>query len=130
AGVEVKFSEDGEICVKGPNVMLGYYNHPELTAEAIDRDGWLHTGDIGMWVDGRFLKITDRKKEMFKTSGGKYVAPQGIENKMKESPYIEQMIVIGGNHKFVSALIIPSFIQVRKCLRDHHSSMIISDDNH
>src|SRR6202012_4913414 len=113
AGVEVKFSEDGEICVKGPNVMLGYYNHPELTAEAIDRDGWFHTGDIGELVEGRFLKITDRKKEMFKTSGGKYVAPLPIETKLKESPYVEQIMVVGSERKFVGALFVPAFANLK-----------------
>ena len=126
--VEVKIAEDGEILTKGPNVTIGYYKHPELTAEAM-KDGWFHTGDIGMWVEGRFLKITDRKKEIFKTSGGKYVAPQVIENKMKESPFIEQMMVIGADRKFVSALIIPSFIQVRKYIRDHSPDLSIPENN-
>jgi len=107
--VQVKFAEDGEILVKGPNVMLGYYKHPDATAEAIDKDGWFHTGDIGEMVDKRFLKITDRKKEIFKTSGGKYIAPVMIENQLKESPFIEQVMVIGENEKFASALIVPAF---------------------
>ncbi len=115
--VEVKLADDGEILCKGPNVMLGYYKRPELTAEAM-KDGWFHTGDIGEWIEGRFLKITDRKKEIFKTSGGKYVAPQPIENKMRESPYIEQIMIIGSGRKFVSALIVPSIIQLRKWLQD------------
>lgn len=105
---EVKLADDGEICVKGPCVMMGYYKNPELTAETII-DGWLHTGDIGMWVENKFLKITDRKKEIFKTSGGKYVAPQPIENKLKESALIEQAIVVGEGEKFVGALVIPAF---------------------
>lgn len=107
--VEVKFDERGEILVKGPNVMLGYYKNPQATAETIDADGWLHTGDVGTLVDGRFLKITDRVKELFKTSGGKYVAPQVIETRMKESFFIEQMMVVGENQKFPAALIVPSF---------------------
>ena len=107
--VEVQIAEDGEILVKGPNVMLGYYRLPEATKEAIDADGWFHTGDIGTFVDGKFLKITDRKKEIFKTSGGKYIVPQAMENKFKESRFIEQIIVIGENEKFPSALIVPSF---------------------
>ncbi|HSH67745.1 MAG TPA: AMP-binding protein, partial [Bacteroidia bacterium] len=107
--VSVKFAEDGEILVKGPNVMLGYYNRPDATAEAIDADGWFHTGDIGTFVDNRFLKITDRKKEIFKTSGGKYITPVMIENKLKESPFIEQVMVVGENQKFPSALIVPAF---------------------
>lgn len=108
-GVTVKIAEDGEILVKGPNVMLGYYNRPDATAEAIDSDGWFHTGDIGIFEENRFLKITDRKKEIFKTSGGKYIAPVMIENKIKESPFIEQALVIGENQKFASALLVPSF---------------------
>ncbi len=108
-GVKVRIAEDGEILVKGPNVMMGYYNQPEKTAEVIDELGWFHTGDIGEMVDGEFLKITDRKKEIFKTSGGKYIAPQVLENKMKESRFIEQVVVIGENRKFPSALIVPNF---------------------
>ena len=107
--VQVKIAEDGEILVKGPNVMIGYYNLPEATAEAIDTDGWFHTGDIGMFQEGKFLKITDRKKEIFKTSGGKYVVPQVMENKFKESRFIEQIMVIGEGEKFPAAFIIPSF---------------------
>ncbi len=111
-GVEVKIAEDGEILCKGDNIMMGYYKQPDLTREAII-DGWYHTGDIGTIVEGRFLKITDRKKEMFKTSGGKYVAPLPIENKFKESLYIEQIIVIGAGEKFVSALIVPAYPNLR-----------------
>ena len=127
--VEVKIAEDGEILTRGANVTIGYYKHPELTSQAIEPDGWFHTGDIGTWVDGRFLKITDRKKEIFKTSGGKYVAPQVIENKMKESPFIEQMMVIGNGRKFVSALIVPSFIQIRKYMRDNFPNNRIPENN-
>lgn len=108
-GVEVKFADDGEILVKGPNVMLGYYKDTEYTQEVIDEDGWFHTGDIGTLVEGKFLKITDRKKEIFKLSSGKYIAPQLIENKFKESPFIEQIMVVGVNEKFASALISPNF---------------------
>lgn len=108
SGVEVKIAEDGEILCKGPNVMIGYYKRPDLTAQDIT-DGWYHTGDIGTLSDDNFLKITDRKKELFKTSGGKYVAPLAIENKLKESPFIEQVMLIGAERKFVSALIVPSF---------------------
>lgn len=111
--VSVKFAEDGEILVKGPNVMLGYYKRPDATAEAIDADGWFHTGDIGTFVDNRFLKITDRKKEIFKTSGGKYITPVMLENKLKESPFIEQVMVIGENQKFASALIVPAFVYLK-----------------
>ncbi|MEO6833851.1 MAG: long-chain fatty acid--CoA ligase [Chitinophagaceae bacterium] len=124
--VEVKLAEDGEILCKGPNVMMGYYKQPELTAAAME-DGWFHTGDIGTWVEGKFLKITDRKKEIFKTSGGKYVAPQPIENKMRESIFIEQIMVIGAGRKFVSALIVPSILQLHKALKD--AGTAVPEDN-
>ena len=107
--MQVKRADDGEILCKGPNVMIGYYREPEMTAEVIDSDGWFHTGDIGRIEDGRFLRITDRKKEMFKLSAGKYISPQVIENKLKESIFIEQAMVIGENKKFASALISPNF---------------------
>jgi long-chain acyl-CoA synthetase len=112
-GVEVKLAEDGEICCRGDNVMMGYYKQPEITAQVMSKDGWFHTGDIGVWVEDRFLKITDRKKEIFKTSGGKYVAPQPIENKMKESPFIEQMMVVGADRKFAGALIVPNVTNLK-----------------
>ncbi|MBN1985619.1 MAG: long-chain fatty acid--CoA ligase [Prolixibacteraceae bacterium] len=108
-GFEVKFAEDGEILCKGPGVMKGYYKAPELTAEVIDEAGWFHTGDIGVLDEGKYLKITDRKKEIFKLSGGKYIAPQMIENKLKTSNLIEQVMVIGANEKFASALVSPNF---------------------
>lgn len=106
---ELKFAEDGEILTKGPHVMLGYYKDPEATRMAIDSDGFLHTGDIGRLVDGQYLQITDRKKEIFKLSLGKYVAPQVIENLLKESQYIQNCFVFGENQKFASAIIIPDF---------------------
>jgi len=112
-GVEVKIAADGEILCKGPNVMKGYYKLPEETTKAFDVNGWFCTGDIGEMVNGKFLKITDRKKELFKTSGGKYVAPQPIENKFKESNFIEQMMVIGDGRKFVTGLIVPSFANLK-----------------
>jgi long-chain acyl-CoA synthetase len=115
--VEVKIAEDGEILCKGPNVMMGYYKRPDLTAEVI-QDDWFGTGDIGT-VEDQFLKITDRKKELFKTSGGKYVAPLPIENKLKESPFIEQLIVVGSERKFVGALIVPSFPNLKDWCRQH-----------
>jgi len=118
-GTEVKLAEDGEICVKGPSVMKGYFKRPDLTAEAII-DGWLHTGDIGVWVDGKFLKITDRKKELFKTSGGKYVAPQPLENKLKESPFIEQAFIVGPERKFVGALLVPSFTFLQNWMKQQN----------
>ena len=115
-GQEVKLEADGEICVKGPSVMMGYYKRPDLTAETII-DGWLHTGDIGVFEDNKYLKITDRKKELFKTSGGKYVAPQPIENKMKESPFVEQMMIVGAEQKFVGALIVPSVPNLKEWMQ-------------
>jgi long-chain acyl-CoA synthetase len=117
-GVEYKLEADGEICVAGPSVMQGYYKRPDLTAETII-DGWLHTGDIGVEEAGGYLKITDRKKELFKTSGGKYVAPQPVENKMKESPFVEQIMLVGDNKRFVSALIVPSFAKLKEWSKQH-----------
>ncbi len=117
-GVELKIADNGEILARGENVMLGYYKNPEQTAETL-RDGWLHTGDVGVFVEGRFLKITDRVKQLFKTSGGKYVAPQPIENKMVESFFIEQIMVIGENRKFVSALVQPAFDSIREWGKNH-----------
>jgi long-chain acyl-CoA synthetase len=114
--VEVRIAEDGEILCKGPNVMMGYYKRPDLTEEVI-KEGWFATGDIGTMVDKRFLKITDRKKELFKTSGGKYVAPLPIENKLKESPFIEQVMLVGAERKFVGALIVPAFPNLRNWCR-------------
>jgi len=108
-GVEVKIAEDGEILCKGPNVMLGYYNDPELTKSAIDDEGWFHTGDIGCIEEGKFLMVTDRKKEIFKLSNGKFIAPQLIENMFKESNVIDQIMVVGEHEKFASALISPNF---------------------
>jgi len=108
SGVQVMIAADGEILCKGPGVMAGYYKNPELTAEVMD-GGWFHTGDIGVFDQDAFLKITDRKKEIFKTSGGKYVAPTPIENRMKESYFIEQMMVVGSGKKFAAALVVPSY---------------------
>jgi long-chain acyl-CoA synthetase len=111
--VEVKIAEDGEILCKGPNVMMGYFKDEEKTNEAI-KDGYFHTGDIGVIDAEGFLKITDRKKEMFKTSGGKYIAPQLIENAMKQSRFIGEIIVIGDGEKMPAAFIQPDFDFVRK----------------
>ncbi|HZC36313.1 MAG TPA: long-chain fatty acid--CoA ligase, partial [Chthoniobacterales bacterium] len=121
-GGEIKLAEDGEILYRGPNVMLGYYHRPDLTKDAIDNDGWLHTGDIGEF-DGPFLKITDRKKEIFKTSGGKYIAPQQIENKLKESKFVSQCMVIGENRKFPSALIVPAFDALKSWIEANGSTI-------
>ena len=107
-GVTVKIAEDGEILCKGPNVMMGYYKDQEKTNEVL-KEGYFHTGDIGVIDNDGFLKITDRKKEMFKTSGGKYIAPQVIENAMKQSTFIDQIMVIGEGQKFPAALIQPNF---------------------
>ncbi|MBM3923094.1 MAG: long-chain fatty acid--CoA ligase [Sphingomonadales bacterium] len=116
SGVEVKIAEDGEILCKGPNIMMGYYKRPDITAEVMQGE-WFCTGDIGAFSPRGFLKITDRKKELFKTSGGKYVAPLPIESRLKESIYIEQVMVIGADRKFVSALIVPSFPNVQEWAR-------------
>ncbi len=110
--VEVKIAEDGEIMVKGPNVMAGYYKDTELTSSVMT-NGYFHTGDIGEFDTEGFLRITDRKKEMFKTSGGKYIAPQLIENDMKQSPYIEQIMVIGDGEKMPAAFIQPAFENIK-----------------
>jgi len=115
---EVKIAEDGEILVRGDNVMQGYYKEPEKTAEAL-KDGWLHTGDIGVLDPDGMLRITDRKKEIFKTSGGKYIAPQVIENVMKQSPFIEQIMVIGEGQKMPAAFVQPAFDFIREWARRH-----------
>jgi long-chain acyl-CoA synthetase len=113
SNVQVKIAEDGEILVKGPSVMQGYYKDPEMTREVIDEDGWLHTGDIGKIEPEGQLRITDRKKVIFKTSFGKYIAPQVIENRFKESPFIDQILVIGENQRYAMALIVPDFNHLR-----------------
>ncbi len=118
-GVEVKIADDGEILCKGPNVMMGYYKHPELTDEVMD-NGWFKTGDIGMMVDNKFLKITDRKKELFKTSGGKYVSPLPIESKLKESMYIENAMVIGADQKYTGALLVPSYANLKQWCKENN----------
>lgn len=111
--VTVKIADDKEILCKGPSVMSGYYKEPELTREAIDEDGYLHTGDMGELVNGKFLRITGRKKELFKTSFGKYIAPGLIEDKLKESPFIDNAVVVGENQKFAGALIVPDFLHLK-----------------
>lgn len=110
ANLDVKIADDGEIIVKGPSVMMGYYNLPDESKAVFDENGYFHTGDIGELVNGQYLKITDRKKEIFKTSGGKYIAPQVMENKFKESRFIEQIMVIGEGEKFAAAFIQPDFL--------------------
>ncbi|MCF8224518.1 MAG: long-chain fatty acid--CoA ligase [Bacteroidales bacterium] len=121
--VEVKIAEDGEILARGPNIMLGYYKEPDMTREVINEDGYFHTGDIGTVVDGIWLKITDRKKEIFKLSSGKYIAPQAIENKFKESLLIDQLMVIGENQKFASAIISPNFSALQTWADEHGFSL-------
>ena len=117
-GVQVRIAEDGEILAKGPNIMTGYYKNKEMTRTTLDEDGWLHTGDIGEVTSEGFLRITDRKKEIFKTSGGKYVAPQVMENKLKASRFIEQVMVVGENRKFPAALVVPEFVFLKEwCAR-------------
>ncbi|MGQ1787522.1 AMP-dependent synthetase/ligase [Saccharicrinis sp. GN24d3] len=117
--IEVRIDEDGEILTKGPCIMKGYYKAPKLTAQVIDEDGWFHTGDVGQLVNDKFLKITDRKKEMFKTSSGKYIAPQAIENLLKESIFIEQAMVVGESEKYASALLSPNFDHLHMFAHDH-----------
>ncbi len=112
-GVGVKLAEDGEILASGPGIMMGYYKDPELTAQVIDKDGWFHTGDVGVFEPEGQLRITGRKKEIFKTSLGKYIAPELIENKIKESPFVDNVIVVGENEKFAAALIVPDFAYLR-----------------
>ena len=127
--VQVKFAEDGEILTKGPCVMKGYYKDEALTKEVIDEDGWFHTGDIGTMVkdsQGEYLKITDRKKEIFKLSLGKYIAPQVIENKLKTSEFIDNLMVIGENEKFVSAIIVPSFKKIGDYLQSQNKQAPLS----
>ncbi len=116
--VELKIADDGEILARGPNIMKGYYNNPEATAEVISEDGWFSTGDVGHIDDDGFLFITDRKKDIFKLSTGKYVAPQHVENKLLNSPYIEQIVVLGAKRKFCSALVVPNEDAVKSALEE------------
>jgi len=118
-GVQVKIAPDGEILVKGPNVMMGYYKNETATKEVFDADGWFCTGDIGTFQEDKFLKITDRKKEIFKTSGGKYIVPQAMENRLKQSRFIEQAMVIGEGEKFPAVFIVPNFAYVREWAERH-----------
>ena len=124
-GVELKIKEptdegNGEILVRGPGVMLGYYNKPEKTAKVIDDEGWFHTGDVGKIVYKRFLKITDRKKDIFKTTTGKYISPQTIENNLNDSLFIEQSMIVGFNRPFVAALIVPVFSRLKQWCKENN----------
>lgn len=122
-GVEIKLASDGEILVKGSNVMAGYYNNPEATAEVL-KDGWLYTGDIGKWINNDYLKIIDRKKEMFKISGGKYIVPQPIETKLVESAFIEQAMVVGESMKYASAFIVPNYASLKEWARENAPTVV------
>jgi long-chain acyl-CoA synthetase len=117
-------ASDGEICTRGPHVMKGYYNKPRETAEAIDAEGWFHTGDIGEIEDG-FLRITDRKKDLIATSGGKKIAPQPIENKVKTNKYVAQAVMIGDKRKFPAMLVVPNWEQLERWAR--HKNLIWTD---
>jgi long-chain acyl-CoA synthetase len=118
--VELKLAEDGELLVRGPSVFSGYWQKPAATAECLDTDEWFRTGDIAHLDDDGFLSITDRKKELLKTSGGKLVAPQPIENKLKNSVYVAQAALVGDRHKFICALISPNFAALEEWARHHH----------
>ncbi|MEB3004289.1 long-chain fatty acid--CoA ligase [Capnocytophaga sp. G2] len=125
--IEVKIAEDGEILCKGSNVMLGYFKNEEQTHNAIDKEGFFHTGDIGFLDEDGYLTITDRKKEMFKTSGGKYIAPQYIENKLKQSRFIEQAMVVGEGEKMPGAFLQPDFSFIREWLKRHGNTQNFSN---
>ena len=124
--VSVKIAEDGEILVKGPNIMVGYFKEPKMTSDAIDTEGWFHTGDVGKLLPEGHLKITGRKKEIFKTSLGKYISPQLLENKFKESPFIDGLLVLGENQKYAAALVVPDFVNLRSWCG--HKGMAYSTD--
>jgi long-chain acyl-CoA synthetase len=121
--VEVKIAADGEILVRGPNIMQGYYNMPEKTAEVIEADGWFHTGDIGEFDEDGFLKITDRKKDLLVLANGKKVAPQPIETLLKESPYISQVVLFGDKQSIVTALVVPLFEHVKGWVKERGMSV-------
>jgi len=127
-GVEVRIADDGEVLCRGNNLMMGYYKDRDLTEKTIDSEGWFHTGDIGHIEDGVFLKITDRKKDIFKLSNGKFIAPQIIENRLKESPFIDQVMVTGEHQKFASALLVPNFNYLKNWCQSKSMSFNESND--
>ncbi len=127
-GVEVKIADDGEILTRGPNIMQGYYKNKKATEETIDKDGWLHTGDIGEFDRQGFIKITDRKKHFFKTSGGKYIAPQPLENLFTRSKFIDQFVLIGDNKTYLSALITPDFEALKEYADSHKIPYVKVED--
>ncbi len=128
AGVEVAIAEDGEILSRGPHIMMGYYDAPDKTAEVRDDDGWFHTGDIGEFTDDGFLRITDRKKALFKLSTGKYVTPQPIENALMEDPLVEQAVVVGNSQKYASALLFPNMETLRNWAKSKDMDANMSDE--
>jgi long-chain acyl-CoA synthetase len=127
-GVEVKIAPDGEILTRGPHVMKGYFNNPAATAEAIDPEGWFHTGDVGTFDEEGFLAITDRKKDLIKTSGGKMVAPQNLENALKKEPLVADCVVIGDRRKYVTALIVPNFEKLEAFARKNSIPFVNRED--